>query len=1005
MSVFNEADTVQQPIVERLTANGWVYVPGAGLEREESSPFVEPVLRDALIRLNPSIAAHPERAEEVLAVLRALPLAVHDDGLVVANEKLLSWLRGRQAVQFIGEAFHEPVKLIDFEDPSRNSFVVSDEVTFGTPGHRCRFDIVLWVNGLPLVVGEAKTPVRLGVNHLDGAKDIQAIYEVQWPQFFATNAFSFATDGKTFIYGAVRRPIDEWKMWGSTQDEPTLSGWPRVKRSVDSLLAPETVLRVLHDYTAYETRARHSSAPERTKIIPRYPQFEAVEALVARVVEGKKRRGLIYHTQGSGKTLAMVFAAAKLMADLRLGNPTIVLIADRVQLVGQTYDQFRTTDMPALQAPETAAALRTALASDRRGLIFATVHKFNGAGLLNTRNNIIVLVDEAHRSQEGTLGAQLRDALPAARFFAFTGTPIAEVDRNTYRLFGDPGDPGHVMHTYDSDRAIADGVVVPVHVSPRVVRFHLDKGALDKAFAELVAEEGLSEDERELVTKKATAVSTFFSNPERIAKVCEDILEHFYTRVDPLGMKAQIVVADRDLCVKYQAKLRELLDARAARTGAPADECTVVMSVQSKDPVDWQQYARSETDEGVLLDRFRTYGDRLKFLIVTAKLGTGFDAPIEGVMYLDKPLKKHTLFQTITRTNRTWRNPVTGQEKKYGLIVDYVGLGTAFAEAMRPADPNTPLRQIETSGLLDVFEAEISALLARFVGINRADPSYETLHDAENRVPVGEHRNSFLVAYELISGIWEACYPEPDLELRKDDYRFLSQVYAAVAPSANTLLLERVGAKTLKLVHSYMLGTEVTKAGFESVVADATTIANLAKRETAAQDAEQVTKSSEEVLDTLVQRLQRRLAGENGGHVVYRTLAERLERLRKAALGRAEESVDYLRELLVLARDLTVAEKAEDEHGAAGLDLIDPNVGALTQIFNECAPKDAPVMIGEVVREIDVIVKEVRYDGWSATQRGDRLVRVEVRKILAKHKLPTTGDLFDRAYAYIAEHY
>ena len=210
MSVFNEADTVQQPIVERLTANGWVYVPGAGLEREESSPFVEPVLRDALIRLNPSIAAHPERAEEVLAVLRALPLAVHDDGLVVANEKLLSWLRGRQAVQFIGEAFHEPVKLIDFEDPSRNSFVVSDEVTFGTPGHRCRFDIVLWVNGLPLFVGEAKTPVRLGVNHLDGAKDIQAIYEVQWPQFFATNAFSFATDGKTFIYGAVRRPIDEW---------------------------------------------------------------------------------------------------------------------------------------------------------------------------------------------------------------------------------------------------------------------------------------------------------------------------------------------------------------------------------------------------------------------------------------------------------------------------------------------------------------------------------------------------------------------------------------------------------------------------------------------------------------------------------------------------------------------------------------------------------------------------------------------------------------------------
>src|SRR5699024_6018265 len=210
-----------------------------------------------------------------------------------------------------------------------------------------------------------------------------------------------------------------------------------------------------------------------------------------------KRKGLIYHTQGSGKTLAMVFAAGRLIRDAQMRNPTIVLVADRVQLVRQMWDQFGTTDMPRLQVPETAADLHRLLKRDARGLIFTTVHKFGDAGLLNERDNIVVMVDEAHRTQEGDLGAAMRRALPNAHLFAFTGTPIADEDRNTFATFGDPGDPGSALHTYGTDESIRDGMTVPIHVAPRKVEFALDKAALDDSFDELSRLEGLSEEEQD----------------------------------------------------------------------------------------------------------------------------------------------------------------------------------------------------------------------------------------------------------------------------------------------------------------------------------------------------------------------------------------------------------------------------------------------------------------------------------------------------------------------------
>jgi type I site-specific deoxyribonuclease, HsdR family len=1008
MARFNEANSVQEPILALLRAGGWTYVPGERLNRSEEQPLVESEVVAVLARLNPLVAENPSRADEVLARLRMLTLTAAEDGLVAANRAFMEWLKGRQSHQFTGTAQDVPVRLIDFDAPKNNSLVVSDEVTFGVPGRRARFDIVLWVNGFPLVVGEVKTAVDQRISWVKGAKEISEVYEVRQPQFFVPNVLSFASEGREFFYGPVGTPIEDWETWGSTHDAPTLSGWKRVKRCVETLLSPRTVLDMLHDFTVYENSADPVGAPRLVKIIARYPQYESVNLIAARARDGVKRRGLVHHTQGSGKTLAMVFAAAKLLADPVLTNPTIIMIADRVQLVRQTYDQFRTASMPRLETPATAAQLRALLARDQRGLIFTTVHKFAGAGVLNERDNIIVLIDEAHRSQEKQLGEHMRRALPNARFFGFTGTPIADLDRNTFALYGDPDDPDRTLHTYNSDRSIADGMTVPIHVNPRLVEFQLDKQGLDEAFAEMSQSEGLTEDEAEFLTRKVSRVSTFFANPERIEKVCADIIDHFYATIDPLGMKAQVVVADRDLCVKYDTELKRQL-ARRYDQGHPLDECAVVMSVQSKDTEDWQKYALTEAEEERLLDRFRAFGDPMKFLIVTSKLGTGFNAPIEGVMYLDKPLKLHTLFQTITRTNRNWKNPETGQEKRYGLICDYVGLGDGFARAMAPANPEAARRQIELDGLIDQFTLEIADVLDRFAGIDRTTITAQTLQDAHERIPDGGSRDRFAARFQMLQGIWEMCTPDTRLEEHRVDYRFLSQIYASVMPtnSANELLWHRLGAKTLDLVHSHIGEVSVQGSRKQAVIADVGTIQALIDEGLIDPEDTQVrTKTAEDVIDSIAERIRRRLAGANGDHEVYRSLSERLERLRERTLTQARDSIEYLRELFVLAKDVTTAEQAEDAAGREGLDLLpDPHVGALTQIFNEYAPKDTPIIVGRVVADIDAIVKEVRYDGWSATQKGDRIVRISIRKVLQKYHLPATGDLFDHAYAYIAEHY
>lgn len=1009
MPGMNEHNSVQQPLVEELVRLGWTYVPGKELDREHEQVFVEPEVAAALARLNPDVADEPGRASEVVKQLRTLTFAVDDEGLVETNRDAARWLRGLQAHKFVGADSFGPVRLIDFEDYSNNRFVVSDEVSYGSPGAKARFDIVLFVNGLPLVVGETKTAFKQKVSWLTAANEVVDHYEAKYAPFFTTNVFSFATEGRELMYGATGAPVEHWMTAGPAKEHPMLAD---ILGAARWLLAPATVLKLLSSYTLFETPDDNSGVASLRKLIARYMQFDAVELMVARAHAEQSRRGLIYHTQGSGKTLAMVLAAGQLLQDPTLANPTIVLVADRVELVRNAWDQFRTTNMPRLLAPSTARELQALLGrQDRRGLVFTTVHKFAGAPAnLNTRSNIVVLVDEAHRTQEGNLGLTMRAALPNALFFAFTGTPIAELDHNTFATFGDEDDPKRTLHAYTSDQSIADGMTVPIHVDPRLVTFQLDKAAVDEAFEELKVAEHLDDDQAEVLARRGSRVEVVFANPSRIQAVCEDIVDHFYSTVDPLGEKAQVVVYDRAACVAYHAKLTELLAARAT-SGHPLDEAAVVMSVTGgKDEDDaWAPHRRTESNEAELLKRFRTHGDPLKFLIVTARLGTGFNAPIEGVLYLDKPMKDHTLFQTITRTNRTWRNPSTGQEKRYGLIVDYVGLGSGFARAMAPANGDQDPRSIEVDGLIDQFEAELATTMRWFAGIDPTHIGSTTLLEAQQRIAKDSDREAFVTSFLLLEGIWEACAPHLRLAPHQSQYRFLAKIYASIAPVGPRpdLVWQRLGTKTLDIVFEHMSDVRVTHTD-AVVVADADTIHRLEEEGLlpGVEDVEH--KTAAEVLDTLYARLKKRLQGRNGNHPIYRSLAERLEDLRARTIADAQQSIDWLRDAFTVARDLRAAEMAEDEAGVQGLDLLpDPNVFALTQIFREFAPPETPVLIEKVVAEVDAIVKEVTAgnSGWASTQKGDRAVRREVRNTLRTYGLHSVPGLFERAYDYIAVHY
>jgi type I restriction enzyme R subunit len=952
----------------KLSGLGWHYLAPTNIPRQPHEVFVEDWIREALIRLNPEIAAVPDRADEVLYKLRAIVLAVRSDGLLKANEELTAWLRGDRSMPFGPNHEHVTVRLLDIENPENNQYIVTSQFTFRAGPAERRADLVLLVNGLPLVVIEAKTPVRHAVSWLDGALQVHDDYEKNVPELFVANVFSVATEGKELMYGSVRMPVNLWGPWrGDNEATPgTIAG---VKAAVSGLLRPSVVLDILAHFTLFATDKKK----RRIKVVCRYQQYEAVNLIVQRVLAGKPRKGLIWHFQGSGKSLLMVFAAQKLRLEPELGNPTVIIVVDRIDLDAQISSTFHASDVPNLVKADTREDLQKLLKQDTRKIIITTIFKFGEAdGVLNDRGNIVALVDEAHRTQEGDLGIKMRAALPNAFLFGLTGTPINRRDRNTFYAFGADEDARGYMSRYGFEESIRDGATLKLHFEPRLVDLHIDKAAIDQAYQSLTGE--LSDLDKDNLAKAASKMAVLVKVPERVQKICEDIARHYQETVAPNGFKGMVVTFDQECCLLYKAALDKIL---------PPEATDVVISATGSDER-FKPYARSRDEEEKLLDRFRDPNDPLKLLIVTAKLLTGFDAPILQAMYLDKPLRDHTLLQAICRTNRTY-----GDKKTHGLIVDYLGVFDDVAKALEFDEKGFRSVVGNIEGLKVQLPEAMQKCLAFFPGIDRTQTGYEGLMAAQDCLPNNDVRDAFAAEYTVLGKLWEAISPDPMLLPFETDYRWLTQVYVSVQPTSGTgkLVWHALGAKTIELIHQNV-HVDSVRDDLETLVLDAELLE-------AVMGSPDPKKRAKEFETKLTARLRKHM-----GNPKYRHLSERLEALKERHEQGLLNSVEFLKHLLEIARDLVSTEKdtppEEDE---------DRGKAALTELFQQVKNEKTPVMVERVVADIDEIVRLVRFPGWQTTAAGEREVKKALRKSLLKYQLHQDAELFERAYGYIRQYY
>lgn len=978
MAQFNEANSVRDFVRDLITSPDVQFLPGSELPRRSDEVLLEGLVADALIRLNPEIAADRRKADEVIHVLRALLISARNSPHpVVANEEFMAWLTGQKSMPFGPNGEHTTVRLIDFdhpEDDSSNQWIVSTEVTFQLGRLGKRFDVVLWCNGFPLVIGEAKTPIRAAYSWIDAATQIHDDYEASVPQFFLPNVLSFATEGKDFRYGSVGMPVELWGPWREEEtdpDAPAKIGLTVVKDAVRGVLAPASVLDFLRFFTVFATDAKH----RKIKVIARYQQFQATNLIVDRVLHGRVKQGLIWHFQGSGKSLLMVFSALKLRAMAELTNPTILIVVDRIDLDTQITGTFNASDVPGLVSTDSRKELQTLLTQGARKIIITTIHKFGEIdGVLDDRHNIIAMVDEAHRSQEGDYGQRMREALPNAFLFGLTGTPINKRDHNTFMWFGSPEDEGGYLSRYSFQDSIRDGATLPLHFEPRLSEIHLDQEKIDAAFEELATERNLTEGEKITLSKKAASIEVLIKAPERIRQIASDVVEHFTAKVEPEGFKAQLVAYDKASCVAYKDALDTML---------PPEASTIVMSKARTDPASWAQWTPGADELEQIVARFNDPADPLKIIIVTAKLLTGFDAPILQTQYLDKPLKEHTLLQAITRTNRVYP-----PSKTHGLIVDYLGIFDDVAKSL--AFDEAAVQQVISN--IEELKAElapaVAAALSFFPGVDRSIGGYEGLIQAQAAIADDAVKDAFGLAYSVVSQLWEALSPDPMLKEFRDDYKWLTDVYESVRPADITgrLVWHALGAKTIELINE-SIHVEIPQ-GDETIVLDAQTIEDLmtGKRKDV---------SPEQIEKQITARIARHL-----NNPVFIELGQRLSALREKYADIQQSSLEFLRDLLELARDTVAAEKAEQE-----IPREEKGKAALTELFEALKGDETPIIVTNVVDRIDEVVRAVRFDGWQSTIAGDQEVRKALRQTLYVQFKIRDNDVFEKALGYVREYY
>ena len=749
-----EFNAVRDPIIKYLKEMDWKYLePSECMELRKNNfeLFLLPILREKLKELNEGIIENDEQAEEVIKALKNIRANMK------GNQEFLQYLRGEKTVYAEKEKRELNVKLIDFENPENNDYQVTKEFEFSDL-KTDRTDTTLFINGIPLITVETKSPAL--ENPIEEAFAQIRRYHEEIPELIKIIQLFTLSEGTQLIFGPTwdlnKRNLHKWKI-----------GEVNLEKFTKDFFQKSRVLQIIEDYTIFFTKDE-----ELYKFILDQHQMRGVEKIFKRVIEEKIDSGLIWHTQGSGKTLTMIVAAHRLRKQRELENPTMIIVVDRIELEKQARDNLIYYGFPNLVIAQKGEHLIDLLRSDFRGLIVTTIQKFEGMEKnINLRKNIIVLIDEAHRSQEGNLATYMRAALPNAYYFGFTGTPTdkSNIGKGTFKLFGSH-DPQGYLDKYSIKESIEDGTTVPLYYTLAPQELRVDKDLLEKEFFELVEKEGVASiEELDKVLDKAVKLKNFLKAEKRVNAIAKYIAEHYVKFVEPLGLKAFIVAVDREGCAYYKQAIDKYLNPQYSK---------VVYTQDQKDGSLLKQFHISEEDETNVRKSFRSFEKFPKILIVTQKLLTGFDAPILYCMYLDKPLKDHTLLQAIARVNRPLSDE-EGEKKKAGLIVDFVGILENLKRALSFDSATVEGALTDLTVLKDRF-VELMKDAEKYLDIVSKGIDDRTLTAISEKFIDLSEREKFFKLFRQVEDIFEILQPDIFLRDYIESYNRLAQLYKIV---------------------------------------------------------------------------------------------------------------------------------------------------------------------------------------------------------------------------------
>jgi type I restriction enzyme R subunit len=952
---INEGDTVQFPMVKHAVEIGWSPLNPAEAEAKRqgrANMIFRDDLEAKLLVFNDWLSEDQARA--IVDTIDALPTTIE------GNREVLAWIRGERQWYDEAEKRHRPIQVIDFDAPSNNDFVVTWEwkiEPLARKGNRA--DVMFVVNGLPVAIVEHKNPKDGGA--LDRAVKQLRRYEKETPELLAAPQLFNVTHLLDYWYGvtwnANRRFISKWKQ---TPDE-------EYRFAVQAFFEPTDFLRTLQHWILF-----YVEDGETRKSVLREHQRRAIDKIVGRCADPDKNRGLIWHTQGSGKTFTLLTAARLVLEDkARFNNGTVILIVDRTELEGQLREwvdrllgEMQANDI-AVRRANSKVELQDLLDADFRGLIISMIHKFEEIKKHSSpRDNIYVFIDEAHRSVAKELGTYLMAALPQATIIGFTGTPVgsAKGGSGSFQIFGMQDEDGY-LDRYSIKESIDDGTTLPIRYMMAPSNMTIPTEQLDEEFFALAEGEDVTDvEELNKVLDRAVGIRAFLSADDRVERVAEFVANHFKENVDPLHYKAFLVAVDRATCAKYKKALDQHL---------PPEWSEVVYSSNPSDVVDRPDVAAlqlSETREQEVRKSFKKPAEQPKILIVTDKLLTGYDAPVLYAMYLDKPMRDHVLLQAIARVNRPYVD-AEGVQKRVGLVVDFVGVLRELQKALRfdSADIGGAIEDLET--MMEDLHRRIGEAADNYLQVNSADsPDQQLEKVVYGRFIDPDARKQFFDDYKDVEALWEILSPSAELRDHIQTYKRLSQLYAAVrnAFSETGGFLGDLEYKTRRLIESSAEQEGLGRIA-KVVTFDVETLEQL-KGEDGPEEGK---------VYNLLRGLRKEMDDDPAKAVVLRALKERADQVIKNLEERKITGMAAMDEIAALVVEKEAARKAAEASG-----LSDVGFAVHWELSRDERLTSAGLDTLAVAREVETLLG--KFPNWIENTDEQRRLRLNLYKPVIK---------------------